>query len=424
MTTTAGQDADGTGGPAVGDDAGPGSRTSRGRGAATRADVARLAGTSSAVVSYVINDGPRPVAAATRERVLTAIAELDYRPNAVARALKTQQTQTLAMLVPDIANPFFAEFARAVQDAAFEQGKVLLLGDSGGSLQRETAYLRRFLDQRVEGIVLIGARRDSSLRIVEASGVPAVVLDRQLDEGAAISSVGIDNKSAALAATEHLIGHGHRAIACVAGPSEQRNATDRLAGWATALHRAGIAPDPALIHVDDFSVEGGVRAGRALLDVPDAPGGGTRRPRADDAGEPSQEPPRRPAHRPTAVFVSSDSQAEGLLAVAHRLGLRVPQDLAVLGFDGTRRSAYSDPAMSVVEQPLLAAAAAAVALLAPGRGRRTRSGDSTLGARVVRTPVEHVVLGFSLVIRRSCGCSPDQSPPDGPWDTTAEGVRS
>jgi LacI family transcriptional regulator len=366
------------------------------------------------VVSYVINDGPRPVAAATRERVLAAVAELDYRPNAVARALRTQETQTLAMLVPDIANPFFAEFARAVQDVAFEEGKVLLLGDSGGSLQRESAYLRRFLDQRVEGIVLIGARRESSLRIVETSGVPAVVLDRRLDEGAAIASVGIDNKAAALAETEHLVGHGHRAIACVAGPSEQRNATDRLAGWATALHRAGIAPDPALIHVDDFSVEGGVRAGRALLGAPSATAG-----------------TRGPVRRPTAVFVSSDSQAEGLLAVAHQLGLSVPQDLAVFGFDGTRRSAYSDPAMSVVEQPIDAAASTAVSLLAPAHRRRARSGARAEGtdrtsraARDVRPRVEHVVLDFSLVIRRSCGCSPDQSPPDGPWGTTAEGVRS
>ncbi|GHJ36975.1 LacI family DNA-binding transcriptional regulator [Streptomyces sp. TS71-3] len=325
----------------------------------TRADVARLAGTSTAVVSYVVNDGPRPVAAATRERVVAAIEELDYRPNAVARALRTQETQTVAMLVPDISNPFFAEFAQAVQDSAFEQGKVLLIGDSGGDDERETAYLRRFLDQQVEGIVFIGARRGSSLRTVTDAGVPAVVLDRPLD-GSGHSFVGIDNAAAAGAATRHLIEHGHRRIACVAGPGDQRNAADRLAGWRTALEESGIAPDPALVHVDDFSVEGGVRAGRALLTTA----------------------------APDAVFVSSDSQTEGLLAVAHRLGLTVPGDLAVFGFDGTRRSAYSDPAMSVVEQPVKAAAQRALDLLASAAP-------------------EHVLLDFTLAVRRSCGCAAD-----------------
>jgi LacI family transcriptional regulator len=328
----------------------------------TRADVARLAGTSTAVVSYVVNQGPRPVAAATRERVLAAIAELDYRPNAVARALRTQETQTIAMLVPDISNPFFAEFAQALQGCAFEQGKVLLLGDSGGSGEREAAYLRRFLDQQVEGIVLIGARRDSSLRTVVDAGVASVVLDRPLD-GSGVPFVGIDNRAAARAATEHLIGHGHREIACVAGPSQQRNASDRLAGWASALEGAGIVPDPRLVHIDEFSAEGGARAGHALL----------------------------AASAPSAVFVSSDSQAEGLLAVARGRGLRVPGDLAVFGFDGTRRSAYSDPAMSVVEQPLQAAASAAVGLLAS------------------RAPAEQVLLDFSLAIRGSCGCEPGSS---------------
>lgn len=329
----------------------------------TRSDVARLAGTSDAVVSYVMNKGPRPVAAATRERVLAAVEELGYRPNAVARALRTQETHTIAMLVPDISNPFFAEFAQAVQDCAFAQGKVLLLGDSNGSDAREKAYLHRFLEQQVDGLVFIGARRHSSLRLVEDAGIPAVVLDRPLD-ALSVSSVGIDNESAARAATAHLISHGHRRIACVAGPRDQNNAVDRLAGWEYALRDAGITPDPSLVHVDEFSVEGGARAGRALLG----------------------------ASPPSAVFVSSDSQAEGLLAVAHRVGLSVPDDLAVFGFDGTRRSAYSDPAMSVVEQPLKTAAAVAVDLLThPG-------------------PPEHRQLDFALVIRRSCGCAHDLRP--------------
>jgi LacI family transcriptional regulator len=194
----------------------------------TRADVARLADTSTAVVNYVVNDGPRPVAAATRERVRAAITELGYRPNAVARALRAQQTQTIGMLVPDISNPFFAELSQAVEDHAFGLGKVLLLGDSNGSNQREGAYLRRFLEQQVDGIVFIGLRRQSSLRLVEDAGVAAVVLDRPLDD-LLLSSVSIDNAGAAFAATTHLLGRGHVRIGCVAGPGDQNAAVGRPA---------------------------------------------------------------------------------------------------------------------------------------------------------------------------------------------------
>jgi LacI family transcriptional regulator len=217
----------------------------------TRADVARLADTSTAVVSYVVNDGPRPEAAATRERVRAAITELGYRPNAVARALGAQQTQTIGMLVPDISNPFFAELSQAVEDHAFGLGKVLLLGDSNGSNQREAAYLRRFLQQQVDGIIFIGLRRQSSLRLVEDAGVAAVVLDRPLDD-LLLCSVSIDNAGAAFAATTHLLDHGHVRIGCVAGPGDQNAAVDRRSGWERALREAGIHPDPALVHVDDF----------------------------------------------------------------------------------------------------------------------------------------------------------------------------
>ncbi|MFI1093666.1 LacI family DNA-binding transcriptional regulator [Streptomyces sp. NPDC020917] len=349
---------------------------------ATRADVARLAGCSSAVVSYVVNGGPRSVAPATRERVLAAIDELGYRPNAVARALRKRATSTIALLVPDISNPFFADFARAVQDAAFDRGKVLLMGDSGGNVLREEAYLERFVDEQVEGIVVIGASRASVLRAVGASPVRAVALDRPL-HGAGIPFVGIDNQRAAFEATRHLLDHGHRRVACLAGPDDQSNATARLAGWAQALHGAGVAAGPDLVGVHPFSAEGGEAGGRALLDVP-----------AD--------------RRPTAVFVSSDSQAEGLLAVARRMGLSIPEDLAVFGFDGTRRSVYSEPAMSVVEQPVRAAAAAAVDLL---------QNPPPAGA-----PLEHRILDFSLVLRRSCGCT-GRTPSPEPLAPANEGVH-
>ncbi|MEU7583197.1 LacI family DNA-binding transcriptional regulator [Streptomyces sp. NPDC041068] len=341
---------------------------------ATRQDVARLAGTSPSVVSYVVNNGPRSVAPATRERVLAAVRALDYRPNGVARSLRMRHTMTLGLVVPDAANPFFAELARALEDHAWAAGYTLLVGNSVDDAGREAGYLRTFLDRRVDGLVLIPSRGDRPWRAELArSGVARLVLDRELD-GVAASHVLADNLGGARDATLHLLAHGRRRIGCVAGPEGIHPTVDRVAGWRSALAEAGLAAGTGadgggngaaapLLH-GSFDRLDGYRSGLALL---------------------SRD------HRVDALFVTCDTQAAGVIRAASELGIRVPDDLALVAFDGIAAAAYTTPALSTMRQPF-----------------------EELGRTAVRRLLAHIrdpdlaptrdALPVTLLARGSCGC--------------------
>lgn len=328
----------------------------------TRTDVARRAGVSNAVVSYVVNDGPRPVAGATRERVMKAISELGYRPNASARALKMSQTKTIGLLVRDNVNPFFAEFAHAVEDGAFSQGYAVLLGNSSGSSEREHACISSFLDRAVDGLMVMGVSAAPDLAPVIDRGTPLVVLD-QFPPRKGLARVAVDNMQGARMGTDHLIGHGHRRIACLAGPTRVSVADERVQGWREAMHAAHLSTPRTLLTQADFTREGGYRAMRELL---------TSR------------------ARPTAVLAGSDVQAVGALRAICDAGQSVPDDIAVVSFDGTEESAYTEPPLTVIQQPLAKMAALALSLVL---------GEDCSGLHT---------LDVDLVVRRSCGCHPGQ----------------
>ena len=332
--------------------------------AVTRADVAKLAGVSPAVVSYVLNSGPRPVAAQTRARVEAAIAELGYRPNAVARALGSRRTQSIGLIVPDHVNPFFAELARAVEDVSFANGYVLLIGSATEDTGREVSYMHTFLDRKVDAILLISVRSHPDLAAVTEAGIPVVVLDR-VPSGNGVSTVVVDGRRGAETGVRHLLQHGHRSIACVAGPVWLPAAQQRRTGWAQALAEAGLHADTEQVAHEEFTAAGGARAVRTLLDRPD---------------------------RPTAVFVSSDVQALGVLSACNQLGVHVPRDLAVVSFDGSDAAAYSNPPLTCVRQPVEELARRAVSHLL----------DKVTEPR---TPSAHHTLEAELVVRASCGCS-------------------
>ncbi|WP_163569815.1 LacI family DNA-binding transcriptional regulator [Fodinicola feengrottensis] len=159
---------------------------------ATRKNVAELSGVSGAVVSYVVNGGPRPVSAQTRERVLAAMQELNYRPNAAARALRLRRTNAIGLILPDISNPYFGEFAKAIEDAAFDRGFALILGNSSNDPDREAAQLDSFIDRQVDGLLVISVRRHAELSIVRDAQIPLVVID-QPEKGVDLPTVVIDN---------------------------------------------------------------------------------------------------------------------------------------------------------------------------------------------------------------------------------------
>jgi LacI family transcriptional regulator len=337
---------------------------------ATRTDVARLAGTSTAVVSYVINNGPRRVSPERRDRVLAAMKQLGYQPNAIARSLSSTDTMTLGMIVPNISNGFFAELALAVEDAALRRGRLLFLGNSNESRARETAYLTSFVRQRVDGIVIVGVTRGSSLRSAVRAGTRVVVLDREL-AGSGVRTVSIDHRHAAYEATAHLLSHGHRTVACLTGPADQVVAAERREGWADAIRRAGLDPARQPTAHAPFSLEGGVQGFEELFGAADGP--------------------------PTALFAASDEQARGVLAAAGGRGLGIPADLAVASVDGTRGGEFGNPPLTSVQQPFAELAELAIgAVLVPAGGSDP--------ARALADPV-HTLVGTTLRLRRSCGCS-------------------
>lgn len=327
---------------------------------ATRTDVARLAGTSVAVVSYVINGGPRPVAPATRDRVLAAIKETNYRPNGIAKALAAGATHTLGLVIPDVSNPFFAEMALALEDVAFEAGRVLLLGNSAESREREHELVNIFLQRRVEGLLYVGVDDHAQVDTIAATGTPVVVLDRQPDDSPA-SSVVVDNVGGARAATAHLVEHGYRDIGLLGGPALLSTAHDRRTGWEQAMLEAGLVVREDWMLSGEFSKAAGLELGRRLVSLPALPRG---------------------------IFAANDQQAVGLLRAAAEAGLRVPGDLAVVTFDGTEDSEFSIPPLSTIRQPIEDIAQAAIGLLLnPAAYESNR-----------------VTCAFELVLRRSCGC--------------------
>lgn len=341
--------------------------TSHAKPAVTRDDVARLAGVSSAVVSYVVNGGPRAVSPANEAKVRQAIRALGYRPNSAARALALGSSEMLAMIVPDAINPFYASLARAVENAAAERGYTLLLADSQDSLRTERRLIKNFAARRVDGLFLSSVLFEPDLIDLEQADIPVVLLNHPADAvmkggtgGHGANAIGVAFQDGARAAVEHLISHGHERIGLVIGGNADSELDAREVGWHQGIQKAGLTAGP-IIRVP-FTREGGFHAGQELL---------------------------ARSERPTAVFVSSDQQAVGLLCALHEGGLRLPEDLAVFSFDGAPESEYTWPRLSTVAQPLKELAQAGLqALLEPEPGGEAQT----------------KIFPAELVLRASCGC--------------------
>jgi len=328
----------------------------------TRNDVARRAGVSTAVVSYVLNDGPRPVAVATRERVLRAIADLGYRPNASARALKLARTGVLGLFVPDIANPFFAAFARHVQDQAQRRDLAVMIGNTGLDPDREETQLGSIIERQVDGLIVFGIKGPAQLERLLMSGIPLVSMDWQLQD-ASVPTIVADDYGAARTAIEHLIAHGHRDIAFIGGPEGLQVSGARREAWQELV---GMRLEPAeadhLGVAAEFSLVGGYEG---YLRVHEQLG-----------------------RHPRALFASSDVQAIGAIRAATDLGLTVPTDLAVVSFDGTQVGEFSIPSLTAVRLPL--------ELMAEHAVQKVLQGPGPLGL--------HSTVPHTLVIGESCGC--------------------
>lgn len=333
----------------------------------TRDEVARRAGTSTAVVSYVMNNGPRNVSEATRRRVLAAVADLGYRPNAVARSLRASSSAVLGLVVPDITNAYCGELALAVEDAALARGYTLLLGNSMHDDRRQASHIQTFLSHQVRGIVFIGSTYGDedygpeTRGALELSEAPLVFLDRPTCEfGTAIS---VDNRAAAFDATTHILGHGYPSVANFAGSPGLSAVRERKQGWADALEAHGLDPESQQVYASAFDRHDAFRVATAMFAAPG---------------------------RPRAIFCHSDEQSIGILHAAAKASLRVPEDVALVSFDGIKEAGLVFPGLTTVAQPIRQSAAAAVDILVEG--------EHTEGPRARKE------LPLHLVIRHSCGC--------------------
>ncbi|UFU06421.1 LacI family DNA-binding transcriptional regulator [Ruania halotolerans] len=323
----------------------------------TRADVASAAGVSTAVVSYTLNNGPKNVAPATRERVLEAVRTLGYRPNATARALRLGSTGQVGLVVATVSNPYFGQLTDQVERSAAARGLALLVRTNSGGLVREA--IEQLAARQVDGMLIARPMDANDAAAVAESGVPAVLIN-EASGPAGVPSVGVDRYGGARRAVEHLIEHGHHRVGLIgAGDGGHRQR-----GWADALAGAGLPPGPVV--AETYSREGGYRAVLQLLALPDPP---------------------------TAVFASSDEQAVGALLALHESEVPVPGGMAVIAFDGSAASAFTWPPLTAVAQPM--------------EMMVERALDRLLGLEQNVLPTElpsTELLPTELLRRRSCGC--------------------
>jgi DNA-binding LacI/PurR family transcriptional regulator len=334
----------------------------------TTRDVAEAAGVSRTTVSFVLNNVPGVnISAETRQRVLTAAEELAYHPDATARRLASGKTHVLGLVVRQTRDQVFAdqllpELLAGVSGAAGAYGFHVLFQPIPPA-DHQSAYAPLIRERHVDGLLIFGPRSDDEeLTHIHAEGAP-IVLIGQLP-GATLPFVDVDNVGGAELATRHLINQGHRRVAIVTNaPLAYTASADRLRGYRQALEAAGLAYSETLVRYGEFTPASGEQALESLLAL---------------------------AVRPTAVFVASDVVAVGALRAIHRHNLRVPQDIALVGFDDIQLAEFVDPPLTTVRLPMAGLGWGAAELLI-----RLIANDE------IANP--YVILPTELVVRRSCG---------------------
>ncbi|MCC7210127.1 MAG: LacI family DNA-binding transcriptional regulator, partial [Anaerolineae bacterium] len=284
-------------------------------------DIARRAGVSSQTVSRVLNNKP-DVADETRRRIESVIAELEYRPNELARGLRSQNTRTIGLIVPDNANPFFAEIAKGVENAGFEAGYSVILCNSAQMPERELEYVNVLQAKGVDGIIFISTTTHiHHIRPIVERGIPVVMFFREAGD-LDVDTFKIDNGLAGYLSTQHLIELGHRDIACIMPRSDELPSGRRVDGFRRAMAEAGLPVNERLVVRGNNLLSGGEAAVAELLRT----------------GEPF-----------SAIFAANDAMAIGAMRALRESGLRAPEDVSVTGVDGILLGEYVDPPLTTVE---------------------------------------------------------------------------
>ena len=329
---------------------------------ATIKDVARESGVNISTVSRALNNSygvhPRTV-----QRVMAAAKRLNYRPNRVARGLVTGRSHSLGLIVSDIRNPFFAEIARGAEDAARAAGCDLVLCNSDLDAEKQMGYVRSLLSKRVDGILMnsVSALSRKHQAELAACGVPIVLLNRSAPSRL-FSTVCADNERGGALAARYLLERGHRKIAHLTGPRRHGNLSDRARGFVRALKSARPAVEPVILR-GNYNYTGGAELTHQLLDQhPDI----------------------------TAIFAANDIMAFGVVRAAMERGLRIPEDVSLIGFDNIEFASILHPPLTTIHQPKYEIGYAAVEILL--RLAQSKS----------KAAPEHRILGVELIERQSC----------------------
>jgi LacI family repressor for deo operon, udp, cdd, tsx, nupC, and nupG len=331
-------------------------------GSARIKEVARLAGVSTATVSRTLAN-PAQVSPETRARVMEAVAKVGYMPNPAARSLRSQKSHMVLVALPDLANIFFSQVLRGIEEALFAGGYGMVVGDLNGAPEKEARFVAFAAAGQVDGVLLLNGhlfRPNGDQHAAPAQlGLPMVGLCEAIPD-TDIPQIEIDNRDAARQMTEYLAGLGHRRIGYVCGPAENVLERERFAGYRDGLARAGLDYDPALVWPGDWKLATGIAAGEQILAAPE---------------------------RPTAVFCSNDEMAIGLLRVLASAGVRVPEEMSVAGFDDIEYAAMASPALTTIRQPR--------------RELGQQAASALLELMAGRTPPPRICLTSELIARAS-----------------------
>ena len=330
----------------------------------TLKELAERARVHPSTISRVANRDPGlRVGASTRARIEALLEETEYRPNGVARGLKLRQSFVLAVVIPDVTNPFFAALFRGIEDGAAARGYNVLLCNTDGNPDRQRSHLHSLHARRVDGVILASTvLHDPSVRWLRSERLPYALVNRFSEEGQD-PFVGSDDFLGGKVATQHLLALGHRRIAHLAGQVTVSTGVLRRRGYLAALEEAGLDADPALVVESGYTEEGGAGAAHRLLASIDPP---------------------------SAIVAVTDMVAVGALGVARRLGLRIPEDVAIVGYNDIPLASRLEPGLTTMQVPIREFGTTAAALLLD-----QLDGGGAAPRRVVFTP-ELVVRGSTV----------------------------
>ncbi|MBK1838426.1 LacI family DNA-binding transcriptional regulator [Azospirillum sp. YIM B02556] len=322
-------------------------------------DLAALCGVSPATVSNALADKPN-VKAETRDLVRRKAREIGYHASSAARGLRMGRSWSIGLVVGDIANPFVPDVVRGVEDVVWRERKNLILCNTDFQAEKKTAYVRSLLDKQIDGMIVLSQILDAhDMERVAAAGIPLVTVNRRAPDFST-DYVGIDNQSGVRMAVDYLVSLGHRRIAFVKGLFRSSSADDRFAAFQAAVQAHGLDGDPSLAVQGDYSMESGDSAARSLMAL---------------------------SQRPTAILAANDLMALGALGALHDLGIRVPADVSVVGFDNIQLAEHPLLNLTTINHPKRETGDAAARLLL-----QRIAGDRT-------EPPRSVVLKPSLIVR-------------------------